>query len=432
MSDGRESSSFLSFEFLDDFWNPILVKEVRQALRGRFFRVSFVLVLAALLIACAAMIIDMGTTVSSHEGRDFFFGIFVCLSAAVMGLVPFAAFNSMGAEWEENTFELLVISNLRPNRILIGKLLSAWTQSLLYFSAFTPFLVFAFLLRGIDLGVVGVMLITAQVGSVALSILAIFLSTLSKQRFVRIVLMAILSGALILAVIGVSVMTEGLLRRPGELRDRDFWLGCGASMIAIGTVASFCFLAACNMLAHSEENRSTGLRILSCVVLLIMMVFVGLMMNLRADRSALSGTSIMMIVCMLVPGTFFATEAERLGRRVRPRIPRTQLISTLVAPWLPGGSRGLILFSGQLLLIVLFSSAGHLLLLGPADRWADEGCLGVILAALYAFFYVALPSGLCSKNTGSLRLRSMVRASVPFLIMALAFGPALLGFFVKD
>jgi hypothetical protein len=51
--------------------------------------------------------------------------MFGCLSAAVHGFTPFSAFLSTSAEWEENTHDLLVLSNLRPRQIVYGKLLSA-------------------------------------------------------------------------------------------------------------------------------------------------------------------------------------------------------------------------------------------------------------------------------------------------------------------
>ena len=433
MSSKEIKSPWGPLAFLDDLWNPILVKEVRQSLRGRYFRISFVLVLIAVMVSSAAMIVSMGNGVSSNEGRDFFFGIYLCLSAAVLGLVPFAAFNSMGSEWEENTFDLLVISNLRPRKIMSGKLLSAWTQSMLYFSAFTPFLVFAFLLRGVDLLAVVVLLASAQILSLGLSILAIFLSTLSRQRFVRIVLLAILAALLTFAVSMTGVMAEGTLRYPGQLRDRDFWIGALASFSFFAAVASFCFLAGCNLLAHEEENRSTGLRVLSVIVLLTAMLFSSVALVLHPERDALSIISIAMILMAMVPGTFFCTEAERLGRRVAPRLPTGPVRSILSLPFLPGGSRGLLLFGLQLASIVLFSSVGHAVMSGGAGGpWNDDGSVGVIVAALYAFFFVAFPSGLLSRFTTGFKRRTLVRSSVPLLIMLFGFAPALLGFFVQS
>ena len=76
--------------------------------------------IAAVVITMTASIVDMGDSVVPREGRDYFIAIFTCLAIAVLGVVPFSAFNAMGAEWDENTFDLLVISNLRPRQILVG------------------------------------------------------------------------------------------------------------------------------------------------------------------------------------------------------------------------------------------------------------------------------------------------------------------------
>src|SRR5690606_11497354 len=124
--------------------NPILVKEVRQALRGQYFRLVFWLTLSAATVIGLVVLMAASAT-NEAQGIGFFNTIFGCLAIAAHGFVPFAAFVAMGSEWEENTYDLLVLSNLRPCQIVIGKLLAAGTQALLIYSAFVPFLVFAFL-----------------------------------------------------------------------------------------------------------------------------------------------------------------------------------------------------------------------------------------------------------------------------------------------
>ena len=43
----------------------------------------------------------------------------MCLSIAVLAFVPFSAFIAMGSEWDENTYDLLIISNLKPRQIIL-------------------------------------------------------------------------------------------------------------------------------------------------------------------------------------------------------------------------------------------------------------------------------------------------------------------------
>src|SRR5262245_30147670 len=100
---------------LSDRLNPILVKEVRQALRGRFFKVMFWTTLGS---ATLSGLLVVAGAASSNEvesiGQTFFIVMFGCMSAAVHAFVPFSAYLSTSGEWDENTHDLLVLSNLGP------------------------------------------------------------------------------------------------------------------------------------------------------------------------------------------------------------------------------------------------------------------------------------------------------------------------------
>ena len=151
---------------LDDRLNPILVKEIRAALRGRVFRIGFLCTIVLLTVTSLTLFNRVGLRPGPDEGQAYFLGILTCLEIAVIGLVPFSTFSAMGAEWDENTYDLLVISNMQPLQIVRGKLACAVVQTLLIFSAFAPFLVFAFLLRGVDLSAVVLILVLVVVSSV--------------------------------------------------------------------------------------------------------------------------------------------------------------------------------------------------------------------------------------------------------------------------
>jgi hypothetical protein len=158
---------------IDDRLNPILVKEVRQSLRGKYFRVLFWITLGVGTLIGLSVVASLGGGDSDETGQVFFMSMFGVLSAAVHCFVPFSAFLSTSAEWDENTYDLLVISNLRPRQIVQGKLLSALIQALLYYSTFGPFLVFAFLLNGVDLLSIVALLSGSLATCVALTMLGI-------------------------------------------------------------------------------------------------------------------------------------------------------------------------------------------------------------------------------------------------------------------
>jgi len=426
------------YRLIDDRWNPILVKEVRQSVRGRFFRISFFCTLVAVSLVSMVAIMGMGADVGQFEGRDFFTAVFWCLSIATLGLVPFAAFNSMGAEWDENTFDLLVISNMRPRQIILGKLLSAQIQTILFFSAFTPFLVLAFLLRGVDLLAMGVILVATLLASGLLCMLALMLSTLSRVRFVRVLLLAILSGFLVLSVSSMGALAFTLIRSPGEMSDNYFWVSSTASVLFAGLLGAFCFLTGANMLSHPEENRSTGMRLLTTAAVLVGIAFCTFMLwynrslGVTLPREFIPAMGMVLLGMTFLPSIFFVTEKEALGRRVAPRVPRTRGFAALVTPFLPGGGRGIMLFAILAGLVTLFVAFGQAFVGYSGGRSMTGGTAAYLAMLVYGGIYLLLPSGLLAPFTSKPQLRAAIRALIPFLVIIFGFAPSLLGFFIGD
>jgi hypothetical protein len=420
---------------LDDWLNPIVVKEVRQALRGKYFKIVFWITLLAVTVTCSAILVDMGDRISASGGRNFFLGAYFCLGGAVLAFVPFSAFIAMGSEWDENTYDLLIISNLKPRQIIFGKLLSTFVQALLFYSAFTPFIVSSFLLRGVDIVAVLVVLGGSMLMSLGLSVVAIFMSTLSRVRFARIVLMgalAVLLGFATFICIGMGVQ---LISQPNIVHGVDSRAGIATFALVVCVVAAFCFVIACNMISHYQENRSTGLRVLTTAVLVIGIAWIRYMLVTTSSgfpRSAVASMGITYVFIIAIPAIFFATERESLGIRVAPRVSPNGGLALLCAPFLPGGGRGMILFMLHIAMLLLACFALNLEVMTRTDNFWDKGLLSLVAGALYAIIYVSLPAGMFSSFTNRPVMRAAVRGFIPLLAMIFAFVPALFGFFIGD
>ncbi len=420
--------------YFEDWINPVLLKEVRQALRGKYFKVCFWLTLLAVTVVTTGVLVVNGEDghIGAGEGREFVFGVFFCLAVSAIGFVPFAAFNAMGAEWDENTFDLLIISNVRPHGIVLGKLLAAGVQTLIFYSAFTPYLVLSSLMQGVDLNAVALLLAGVLFFSSIFSVIAICLSTLSRVRFARVVLQAMLAVMLVSAVSAVLTLGSGVIEQPGVLHQTETVYVILVMVVPSLVVAAYAFGIACVMLSHPEENRSTGMRILTTACLLAVIGWIQAMVGF-APFEALWGMGIATLVALLVPMTFFVTEAETLPRRVGPRIPSQRLVALLASPYLPGGARGFLHFLLHLglllafLLFVLDPVPGGVFGIPGGSRGAELALIG---AMLYAVVYIGLPSAILAPFAGNPALRAAARASIPFLVAAFAFLPAVLGFFI--
>ncbi len=431
-STGRPESLGALDGFVDrisDRFNPILVKELRQSLRGRAFRIAFICVLVLLTFASVGALLS-ASRFGQAQGREFFFGVYVCLGLALYGLVPFTAFSSLGGEWEENTFDLLVLSNLRPSHVVRGKVMSAGVQALLYLATFGPFLACAFLMQGVDLGAMLVVLGISFLWSLALSMLAIALSTLARQRFLRIGMMVALAGALATGFGMAMGGAQELLREPELLRETEFLEG-GVGFLLLGFfVTTLLFQIACNQLAHSEENRSTGLRLTTSGALLAGLTWASYMLIQHPSGDALSAIFIVILFLgVVMPSTLFVSEPNPLGRRVSSEVARSRFWSWITSPWLPGGGRGVVFYLLHLgLLMGIYPVLRVATRDSSTNTIGEEGLFGFYGICLYATGYVLLPSGLLSGSLGKLPVRIAARILVPFLALVLFVLPALLSF----
>jgi hypothetical protein len=122
-----------------EWLNPLLVKECRQALKSRQFALTFTLVLILCWICSLFGVAWFGPSVSfGSVGDEIFFLYYIILAFALLIVVPYSAFRSLAAEHEDNTFELVAITSLKPRQIAGGKLGSAFVQILVYLSAAAP------------------------------------------------------------------------------------------------------------------------------------------------------------------------------------------------------------------------------------------------------------------------------------------------------
>lgn len=413
---------------LADRVNPVLVKEVRQALRGNFFRGIFWLTLSGALVV-GLMVLVTGSGRDDASGGAFFEAIFACMAAATHGFVPFAAYTAMGSEWEENTYDLLMLSNLKPRQIVVGKLLASGVQALLLYSAFAPFLVFAFLLGGVDLVAILIVLAGSMLLSLCLSASALATSSSTHGKFARMAVMAGLAAVLGWATVasywlGVSFVNE--------------WGGFGGSgsWVVVAPLFSLALFyvplpvaQSCARLAHPEENRSTFLRVHAHLLLAFALGWA--LYGLSRDPSWEVSLAISMaaIVLLSAAALAFVPEPRLLGRRARLGIPRSRALALLSFPWQPGGTRVLPWYLVGACAIWAWYVCVNSIWPDPHESLEPSALLAPFVAALYGWIYIGLPTLMVREREE----RSGVRLGIRLMGVAVAglgfLLPSMVGFF---
>lgn len=414
---------------LEDRLNPILVKEVRQALRGKYFRVLFWITLFVGTLIGLGVVASSVSNGSSDAGRVFFMSIFGVLAAAVHCFVPFSAFLSTSAEWDENTYDLLIISNLRPRQIVQGKLLSALIQSLLYYSTFGPFLVFAFLLNGIDLGSVLVILAGSAATSVTLTLVGIAASSLATNKVMRIVVMA-LFGVGLIAAWGMTLgFAAGITFEPQILSSIEGQVAFVAYLTVAAVVSLLAQSVAVGRFAHEEENRTTPLRVMTTLLVLFASTWGGWLVAQFGDPQSLFACHAGAAALLYFPWLVSATEPEELGRRASVLGPRGRLASLLAVPFLPGGGRAASLCFAQAALAV-GSSQLALTVATSGPLLSHETLLAIAAMYAYGLAYVVLPAGIAAyflrRHSARVLLRVLLVVAIPLGIVL----PAMLSLFL--
>src|SRR5262245_20319069 len=211
---------------VSDWLNPILVKETRQALKSWQFALTFVLLLVACWIITIGGIALIGPSVYyAAGGGDLLRAYYFVLALALFVVVPFAAFRSLAAEREDNTYDLLTITALRPRQIIGGKIGSAIVQMAVYFSAITPCLAFTYLLRGVDVPTIAMLLTYSFFASLALSMIGLLLATLTRHRYHQVILSVGFVALLLLVFYFSQLIAEEFIRTGYQLvGQREFWI----------------------------------------------------------------------------------------------------------------------------------------------------------------------------------------------------------------
>ena len=164
--------------------NPIVIKELRQAVRSWAVTGMLLLFLTVLFITSLIFLITQSFEVDQNMqlGGTMFSVFMVILAIASIFFIPLYVGVRVAAERQENNPDLLYVSTLSPARIIRGKFFCGAYMALLFFSACMPFMAFTNLLRGVDLPTVFFILCYLFLVVCAANMIAIFFACLPMSR----------------------------------------------------------------------------------------------------------------------------------------------------------------------------------------------------------------------------------------------------------
>jgi hypothetical protein len=314
-------------EKLNDRLNPIVIKELRQAVQSKF--VVVVLFLFLLLeVGLLAILLVVNSINGRMESAEFqagheLFAIFQgVLLATCLLFIPTYTGIRLAAERSDTNLDLLFITTLRPRAIIWGKTLAALVLAILIFSACAPFMTFTYLLRGIELSSI-LLVLSIDFFTVLVSVqLVIFLAVVPANRVFKAILGSLGFAVLVGIFMGTLSSTLELLNRGFDPDSPEFW----AVITCVATVglAGMALLFACSvaLISPASANRALPMRLCLVVVWVGTLTVFGLWSRVLGHEGPISVWLLVMCTLCGLGMVIAINERERWAPRMARTIPR--------------------------------------------------------------------------------------------------------------
>jgi hypothetical protein len=336
-------------DLIGDAVNPIVVKELKQALQSRFVIAVLLLFLLGQMVAVGIYLmvksLDGSLDAADFQGGQAVFSLlhWILLATCMLFIPVYSGFR-LAAERSEVHVDLLFIGALSPRAILAGKVVAALILALIIFSACTPFMTFTYFLRGIDLPTIFIIIGLDFLMVAAMVMLALFLAIVPANRMFK-VLLGVLGLFFGLAVFGMMLGSTTTLLESGLLaamEGPEFWTGALAFfLVTLGGIL-FLFVCSVGLLSPLSANRTLPLRIGVTFYLLCMIVPLAGCANWIGEdwpiRTWLWSASILLSLGLLIA----VNEREKWGPRVARTIPRRWWLRPIAFLFFSGAAGGVL------------------------------------------------------------------------------------------
>jgi hypothetical protein len=336
-----------------DRLSPMVVKEMRQGLRTRFFTAA--LIVFHVLLGCLMLSHLWGF---NEDDMHQTFWIVILLS--LLGVLPAQAFNALNEESKDGTLEMLRMTGITAFRIVWGKWVTCFTQTLLIASSLLPYLIARYFVGGAEIAPELLGLAAAVIASAMVTAGVVAFSSQSSL-WIRL----ISNGVLAFFTFYLGAMVYYFLLGPGSqqfltsLLSLSLWekMACFLLMplVAVTTVYLLLSLGASRVASVAEDHGSTK----RVVMLALMTLFcvTGLFLTSNYGISGGMWCFVPMLVLTMIFGMDITTEAMPLYpcviQEVAARYPRLKFMHSLLYP---GWVSGLFCHSILTVLVVLLCS----------------------------------------------------------------------------
>lgn len=253
--------------------NPIVIKELRQAVRSWAVTGMLLLFLLVLFIASLGFLITntFDNDANLQLGAGLFTTFLVILTISSVFFIPLYVGIRVAAERQENNPDLLYVSTLSPFRIIFGKFLCGAYMAILFFSACMPFMAFTNLLRGVDLPTVFFILSFLFLVVCAANMVAIFLACLPLSRPFKFLFILYGIGQSITLIVPLMYLSFRMMESGigAMMARREIWIGVITDVGLILAVIGLFFTLAVALISPQSSNRALPVRLYVTIIWLL-------------------------------------------------------------------------------------------------------------------------------------------------------------------
>ena len=334
------------FARIDDSFNPIVVKELRQAVNGKFVAAVLILLLVVQLAALGIYIVANGDFSNNLTAGTT---AFMILEGILLGIsllfVPAYAGVRLAAERSDTNVDLLFITTIRPMAIVAGKLFSALVILTLIFSACMPFMAFTWFLRNIDLPTIFILLALSFLVVATTVQFTTFIACLPAGRVLKILLALLALGTFPNLFIGTLTASFWLLERKaisGRLGTWDFWEPATAVLLIALAVNGILFSLSVALVTPPAANRALPVRVLITTIWIVTGLIAAIISYSLKSPDALATWATISAVVFSAATFVAVSERESLGPRAARKIPAAGAPRAAAFLLFSGGANGLI------------------------------------------------------------------------------------------
>jgi hypothetical protein len=343
---------------LDGWLNPILVKELRQAVRSRLVAALLLVFLAAQLLVVSIFVISQTAFGMSFRAGQYLVSI---LSAVLfffcVVFVPLYAGIRLMWERTETDLDLMYTTTIRPGAIIRGKLFGAAAVTFLVYCTCLPFLAFTYLLRGVDLLEMFFLLALFFVAIMGVTQFAILVASAPGNRVLKLILGLVALNVIWSSSIGlVGVAASGPMRVLSSgwniYGGWEFW---GATLTALAIVAmglGLMYVFSVAMLTPAAADRLRPVRIYITSIWLASGALAGLWALSSGEPLPFWVWSYIWAALLVATYLMAVSEREAWGPRLQRRIPAPLVRRAFAFLWTTGSAGGL-LWTSLLMLLTL-------------------------------------------------------------------------------